>query len=101
MEERFVTAAGCSAAREYRVRMQFTHPDSYPPEAGLTFQEVPPPYAAKCPNVSWLRSCQALSILHLACLGRVRGPLWSIPYVHALHAPSLISALQHPDLQDS
>lgn len=40
VEERFVTAAGGSRMREYRVRLRFAHPDTYPPEAGLTFEEV-------------------------------------------------------------
>lgn len=42
VEERYVTAEGSGArVREYRVRMRFHHPDTYPPEANLTFEEVP------------------------------------------------------------
>ncbi len=48
VEERFLTADSGSRVREYRVRMRFVHPDAYPPEAELSFQQVPDlaPYAA-------------------------------------------------------
>lgn len=42
VEERYIIAESSgSAAREYRVRMRFAPPDAYPPEAELSFQQVP------------------------------------------------------------